>query len=409
METKLHETPKDLNPFYWDNKMAEAVSATDQKYLRYNQELKGWKIRKDSKFHCDDLGIKSPVYLKNDIKYYNNKRVGMAIFGLGRIGVIHLENVVKNPRMKLLYCMDPCEERCNFVQHRWNLCPESMVTCMENVDKIFQDPNVDCVVVCTPTQTHEELVLRSLNAGKAVFCEKPIAPTYEGIKRCYELAEKIKKPLFCAFNREFDSGFKYIKEHAKKELGQIQVIKTCSRDSPLPSVSYLKTSGGIFHDCAVHDIDVICWILEEFPTSVIVQAHAFIPEIKEMGDYDTVGIMMKFESGAIACIDLSRFSCYGYDQRIEVFGPKGMFNSGDLRPTPITNYSANGSTSVPIFYSFASRYQEAYFNEMEHLADVMQGICDLRVSGKRTLAVSKIASACEESAKTGKIVELNWS
>lgn len=384
------------------------AAATDQKYLRYEEELKGWKIRNDSKHHSDDMGIKSPVYLKNDIKYYNNQVIKVALFGLGRIGVIHLENIMKNSRLKLKYCMDPCRERCNFVQHRWNLAPESIITTVDDDDKIFNDPEIECILICTPTRTHEELVLKSLKAGKAVFCEKPLAPTYDGIKRCYELAEKMKKPLFCAFNRQFDSGFKYIKENAKKNLGQIQVIKTCSRDSPLPSINYLKTSGGIFHDCAVHDIDVVCWILEEFPILVIVQAHAFIPDIKEIDDYDTVIITLKFKSGALACIDLSRFSSYGYDQRIEVFGPKGMINSGDFRPTPVTSYSANGSTSVPIFYSFASRYREAYINEIEHLADVLQGICELSITGKQTLAVSKIASACEESARTGKVIELNW-
>lgn len=386
-----------------------AAALADEKYMSYDQELKGRKALKGNLSHPSDIGITSVVKTKDGQQYYDSKPLGVALFGLGRIGTIHFENLIRNPRVKLEYCVDPREERVNFIQYKWRLPKESVITSMEEADRIFEDKRVDCVVVCTPTYTHEELVAKALNAGKAVLCEKPIASTYEGIARCYELARKKKIPLLCAFNRRFDPGMKSVKKKAENgEVGKIQVVKTCSRDSPLPSLDYLKTSGGIFHDCAIHDIDVICWMLDEYPVSVSAQAHAFVSGIRGIDDFDTVGILFKFKSGAIGLIDLSRFSVYGYDQRLEVFGPKGTLICGDFHPNPLNCYNEKGTTTVPIFYSFASRYAEAYTAEMEHFINVVQGFDKLCVTEERTLAVIRIASACEESARSGKVIELKW-
>ncbi|GIY11876.1 inositol 2-dehydrogenase, partial [Caerostris extrusa] len=268
---------------------------------------------------------------------------------------------------------------------------------------------IDAVLVCTPTFTHEEIVMKSLESGKAVFCEKPLALNDEGIERCLNAAKKYQKPLLCAFNRRFDPGLRSLKDRIDAgEIGTVKVVKTCSRDSPKPSIDYLKISGGIFHDCAVHDIDLICWVLGEYPVSVSSFAHAHFEDIKDLGDQDTVCIIMKFPSGALATIDLSRHAVYGYDQRVEVFGSDGMLTCGEQRPTGVQAHNVKGKTAVPIFFSFASRYQESYANEMEHFLSVVQGTEDCDVTGESILAVSKIASACEESVHKGKVVTLDW-
>lgn len=183
----------------------------------------------------------------------------------------------------------------------------------------MKDPSVDAVVVTTPTDQHEHYVRTALAAGKAVFCEKPVAATQRAINECYDLAEKVGKPLFCAFNRRFDAGMSALRQKVKdQEIGKLYQVKTTSRDSPLPSIAYLKISRGIFHDCAVHDIDMVCWIVGEEPCGVFAQGSAFDPEIKAIGDVDTVAIVLKFPSEVIATIDLNRHSQYGYDQRLEV-------------------------------------------------------------------------------------------
>jgi myo-inositol 2-dehydrogenase/D-chiro-inositol 1-dehydrogenase len=183
----------------------------------------------------------------------------------------------------------------------------------------MKDPNVDAVVVATPTDQHESFVRTALTAGKAVFCEKPIAATKQAIGKCYDLAAKVNRPLFCAFNRRFDAGMSTLRQKVRdQQIGTVYQVRTTSRDSPLPSMSYLKISRGIFHDCAVHDIDMVCWIVGEEPCGVFAQGSAFDPEIEAIGDVDTVAIILKFPSRVIATIELNRHSQYGYDQRLEV-------------------------------------------------------------------------------------------
>ncbi len=183
----------------------------------------------------------------------------------------------------------------------------------------MKDTNVDAVIVATPTTYHETLVRRGLKAHKAVFCEKPVAAEIDRIRECYELSEEVKRPLFCAFNRRFDHAMSNLRDRVNRgEIGKVYQIKTTSRDSPLPAIAYLKISKGMFHDCAIHDIDMVCWIVGEQPESVFAQGSAFDPEIKAIGDVDTIAIVLKFPSGVIASIDLSRHSQYGYDQRLEV-------------------------------------------------------------------------------------------
>ena len=173
-------------------------------------------------------------------------------------------------------------------------------------------------MVATPTFTHEEFVCGALAKGKAVFSEKPLAETEEGTAKCYNLAKEKGAILFCAFNRRFDPSFASTYNRVRKgrlhiklcklshlssiltgELGHIHVAKTTSRDSPLPSIGYLKISGGIFHDCAVHDIDLITWIMGELPVEVYSNSNARIPEIKALNDFDNVSINMKFKSGML--------------------------------------------------------------------------------------------------------------
>lgn len=137
------------------------------------------------------------------------------------------------------------------------------------IEIVLRIHSVDAVVVASPTFTHEEIVRRALEAKKAVFCEKPIAEDTANSIKCYETARKIGKPLFCAFNRRFDPSYSVVRDRVRNgEVGHVHVIKTVSRDSPLPSIDYLKISGGIFHDCMVHDFDIITWILGEYPVKV---------------------------------------------------------------------------------------------------------------------------------------------
>ena len=168
------------------------------------------------------------------------------------------------------------------------------------------------------------------------------------------------------------------------DVGQVQVVKITSRDSPMPSSDFLKISGGHFHDCGIHDVDIICWIMGEVPDTVFCLAHVFHSHIAEMDDVDTVGVIMKFPSGAIGQIDQSREAVYGYDYRIEVFGSGGMLTSDKQNTLASTHFHSTGSSKLPIKFSFPQRYSQAFYLEMNHFIDVMNNKEVSKVSKQET-------------------------
>ncbi|KAG5330133.1 DHDH dehydrogenase, partial [Acromyrmex heyeri] len=310
--------------------------------------------------------------------------------------------MISSRRVQILYIVDDVESKWQSIQKYWHLDNVTFLS-SKQCDKVFKDSNVDAIFVATPTITHKDIVIKALQAKKAVFCEKPIAEDRPSTVKCYEMAKKVGKPLFTAFNRRFDPSYWNLKERVHKgEVGHVHMIKRVAHDSPLLSLEYLKVSGGIFHDCLVHDIDLIVW--------VSVLAHANIPEIKAIGDFDTVAVNFHFPSGTLGMIDLSRNSPYGYDQRLEVFGPKGMLQADNRQLNSVHLYNElQGITTAPIWYSWPSRFMNAYIREFDHFLDVVHGKIESEVKSKDILAVSKIATACEESARLGKVVELIWT
>lgn len=366
-------------------------------------------------------GIDSRQHHESDFKYSRYKSnigpadgesqsvVSLALFGLGRAGSIHLSNILANPRVQLKYIVEADRTKWEPSRARWNLQTTTFVH-PDDAATVYQDPELTACLIATPTFTHEAFILGSLSGGKAVFSEKPISQDPGGTVRCYERSDSVGRPLFCGFNRRFDPSFSAVRQRVRAgHLGHVQMIKTTSRDSPLPSLDYLKISGGIFHDCAVHDIDMITWILGEYPTEVFSAANSLIPEIGAIGDWDNVAVTMKFPSGTLAQIDLCRFSIYGYDQRLEVFGPGGMLHVKNETPNNTVFSGQSGSEEVPMYYSFPSRHCDGYGLELEHFLDVVQGKASMSVTARMTSAVSKIADACEESAKTGAAVGLDWT
>jgi len=375
------------------------------------------KYKSDSPF----VGILTRRHDDSDFKYerYNNNvnpqangethsPVTLALFGIGRAGSIHLANILANPRVELKYVVEQDKSRWEPCRVRWNLTDTKFLH-PDQASEVYSDPKIDSCLIATPTFTHEEFIISSLAGGKTVFSEKPISQAPSGTDRCYKKSAEVGKALFCAFNRRFDPSFSSVRDKVRNgELGHVQMIKTTSRDSPLPSLAYLKISGGMYHDCAVHDIDMVTWILGEYPTEVYSAANSHIPEIGAIGDVDNVAITMKFPSGTLCQIDLSRFANYGYDQRLEVFGPKGMLSVKNETPDKTVLSNSAGSSEVPMYYSFPSRHADGYARELDHFLDVVQGKDSLSVTDRMTSAVSKIADACEESCKTGSTIHLAW-
>eukprot|EP01122_Echinamoeba_exundans_P018033 TRINITY_DN9957_c1_g1_i1.p1 TRINITY_DN9957_c1_g1~~TRINITY_DN9957_c1_g1_i1.p1 ORF type:complete len:346 (+),score=109.82 TRINITY_DN9957_c1_g1_i1:352-1389(+) len=335
------------------------------------------------------------------------KRVRLALCGGGRIGTVHFNDLLTmSNQVQIAAIVEPVAARAKEMGDIAG-CPH-----YATVDELFASTTkFDGVMICTPSGTHTELVKKSLNAGYPVFCEKPIALELHEIDECYALAAEKKLPLLCGFQRRFDPSFMKLKAAiANGQIGEVAVVQTTSRDHPLPNFEFLKTSGGIMHDCASHDIDVHRWLMGAEPVEVFCYGNAFIPEIKAMNDFDTVVITMKWPSGAISTIDLSRVSAYGYDQRIEVLGSKGMVEALNRPRTSFVLSNEKGFQSDPISWSFTDRYPDAYKGEVVHFIEILAnpGMA-MRVNHADVRNTSIIADAAEESARTGKPVKVDYS
>lgn len=254
------------------------------------------------------------------------RRVNVALCGFGRAGKIHFHSIRLNHRCRLKYIVDSFNlpDAYKTIQahlEEYNLTDSgvTLVDASQYESALANDPSLDAVVIATPTETHERYVKTALRYRKAVFCEKPLAVSLDDVAYCYDLAASLGCPLYCAFQRRFDTSMSKLREQVKAgKVGKVFQIKTTSRDHPVPSIAFLKTSGGMYHDTAVHDIDMICWILGEEPEGVFAQGTVFSPEIQAIGDIDTAVITLKFPSGVLATSDLSRHASYGYDMRMEV-------------------------------------------------------------------------------------------
>ncbi|PRP87257.1 hypothetical protein PROFUN_01519 [Planoprotostelium fungivorum] len=326
----------------------------------------------------------------------------LALVGLGRIGAVHFRNINANPRLELRYVIDVNAEK--FAA----LAPTSKY--VADFESIANDAELDGVVVCTPTGDHRRIILAALRAKKAVFCEKPISLNLEELDECYAESVKQNTPLLCGYQRRSDPSFFKLKQSCDSgDIGQVQIVKTMSRDNPVPTIAYLKISGGIFHDCGSHDIDLCRWITGEDPVEVFAAASCFNPEIKAIDDFDTIIVTLKFPSGKIGSIDLSRKAAYGYDQRIEVLGDKGMLQANNRQPTSVILFTESGALSDPNCYSFPQRYEHGYAIELDHFADILAGKTQPQLSHDDARKISIIADAAEESARSGKAVQIVYT
>ena len=259
----------------------------------------------------------------------------LALCGFGRAGKIHFSGIRANHRCRLKYivdCFDIPEvlETVRAVLDEYRMLDTvKLVQPSEFENVVLVDGDLDGVVITTPTN-YESYAKRALLAKKAVFCEKPLAYGLTDVVYCYDVAAKNGCPLYCAFQRRFDTAMAKVRNQVVEgKIGKVYQVKTTSRDQPRPSIEYLKISGGMYHDTAVHDLDMICWILGEEPAGVFATGTTFDPEIRAIGDMDTIAITLKFPSGVLATTDLSRHASYGYDMRVEVSVPHYQDGSHD--------------------------------------------------------------------------------
>lgn len=324
----------------------------------------------------------------------------IAILGLGRAGSFHLQSLQQTHEARAVCVYDIDQARSEEVAKSEN-CRSA-----ESVEQVVTASDVDAVVVATPTDSHFEQVQLCLDAEKPVLTEKPLGRHLHEIDKCFDKSRAQSTPLFVAFQRRFDPGFSSLVTAVHDgRLGQLQYVRSVSRDNPVPTTDYIRTSGGIFHDCMVHDLDMVCHIVQETPTHLSAFGSSFIAGIADCDDFDNVVASLAFPSGVTAAIDINRKSVYGYDQRLEAFGNGGMIHADNYHRTSVTEATADGFTRPLVDHSFPTRYREAYLRELLCFVRCARGDETVPVTHDDVRLNHLLASGLEIAAREKRVVE----
>jgi myo-inositol 2-dehydrogenase/D-chiro-inositol 1-dehydrogenase len=273
--------------------------------------------------------------------------------------------------------------------------------------KLLELPEVDAVAICTPTNTHYQMILDAAAAGKHIFCEKPIDLEIEKIVKINAEVEKRGVQLMVGFNRRYDPNFLKVHDTVKAGgIGEPQILRITSRDPAPPPETYIRASGGIFLDMTIHDFDMARYLMGDV-TEVYARANVLVdPAIGKAGDWDTVMVTLTFANGALGAIDNSRKAVYGYDQRVEVFGSEGMIAVKNNTHDNHMRLDREGTHSALPLDFFMDRYAESYLKEMEAFVDAVRNQRPAPVNGNDGLMAVLIGLAAAKSVRENRPVQL---
>ena len=327
-------------------------------------------------------------------------KIRILIIGLGRIGKIHLGNLQAIDEVEIVGICDPTDEAKVFSNKA------GLTFYQKDFTDVADQVQADAIVICSPTDTHANYVSIAAKKGIDVFCEKPLDLSLEKVKQVLKTVNESKIKLMLGFNRRFDSEFQSVKEKiVNGHIGDIHTIKITSRDPSPPPINYIKSSGGMFLDMTIHDFDMIRYLTNKKIVEVYAKGDALVnPEIAKAGDIDTAIINLTFEDGSMAVIDNCRKAVYGYDQRVEVFGSKGMVQSKNKFDKYTLTYSENGVTSALPQHFFLERYADAYKKEIDHFIDCIRHKKTPEVSGFDGLMSLVLGLCAKESLNCNKPV-----
>ncbi|MGJ3353319.1 inositol 2-dehydrogenase [Providencia sp. Je.9.19] len=325
----------------------------------------------------------------------------IALFGAGRIGQVHAVNIAGHKETTLYSVIDPYQPNADALAEKYQAK-------IQSVEEAMQDPNVHGVLIASATDTHANLIELAAKHKKVIFCEKPVHLDLERVKQCLKSVKEHNVPLFIGFNRRYDPQFRHLKNLFEQgAIGKAESLIITSRDPSPPPAEYVKVSGGMFRDMTIHDFDMARFMIGEEPCSVFAQGSNVVdPAIGQAGDIDTAFIILKFPSGAMATISNSRRSGYGYDQRVELHGEKGLLTAGNIKENSVELLSEVGCLSAKPEFFFLQRYNEAYKAEWNHFVDILAGRAESETTGTDGELALYLADKALESLKTGKEVKL---
>lgn len=332
--------------------------------------------------------------------------IGVALLGSGRMAHVYGPKINAHPGLRLSAVFNPNLDSAQAITSQYGGEPQA------DLDTVLARPDVDAVLIATPANTHLEYVIACAKAGKPTFCEKPLDQSLERAEQCIDVLNTHPVPFMLGFNRRFDPDITALQQAVQAgELGQLSLLMSTSREPSPPDLSYVRNSGGYFVDATIHDIDLMCWISGERPIEVFAAGSCLTdPEIGKLGDCDTAMTTLRMPSGCLVHINNSRHCSYGFDQRIEAFGEKGMLQTTNQRDENLIRWDGyRTEAQAPLKHFFLERYDASFSHELDEfyraVTEKRTPSCTVQ-DGRDALA---IALACKQSHQTGAAVKLYWT
>ncbi|EKS0305583.1 D-chiro-inositol-2-dehydrogenase IolG2 [Salmonella enterica] len=333
------------------------------------------------------------------------KKLRCGVIGLGRVGKMHVENMYLLPQLDIICAADYFIEEMS----DW-LYSVNITSGYKNYQELLQRDDIEAVFIFTSTDMHEEIVTAAAQAGKHIFCEKPLSMN-EDEQASMAVLRKVKEKgvtLQVAFNRRFDPQFHEVFELVGSgKIGRPQMIKITSRDPDLLPHDLIKRIGGLIFDFTMHDFDMARFMMQDEVSEVYVKGNTLIdPSLKNIDDVDTLAVMLTFRNGGYALIDNSRRAVYGYDQRVEVFGSEGMAYADNVSESTVKVFNSQHCIMKNPLPDFTVRYREAYRTEILHFIDSVLHHTPVVCTGEDALLAQRIAIAAQQSLKSGLPVKI---
>jgi myo-inositol 2-dehydrogenase / D-chiro-inositol 1-dehydrogenase len=328
--------------------------------------------------------------------------LGIALMGTGRMAHVYGPKINAHPGLRLEVIYNPRMSSAQKAATLYGGRP------MDDLDAVLADPGVDAVVIATPTDTHVDYIEQAAAAGKPIYCEKPLDQSLERVDRAMQALQMHPVPFMLGFNRRFDPDNAMLQQAVRSgEVGPLNMLMSWSREPSPPPIDYVRASGGYFVDATIHDIDLLCWIAGERPVQVYAAGSCkFDPRIGAEGDFDLTMTTMTMPSGALVHINNSRACSYGFDQRLEAFGEKGMVQTRNHRDDTLVRWDGTATEArKPLKHFFLERYDQSFYNALDEFhAAVTEGRepSSTAEDGRAALA---IALACAQSARDGVAVQ----
>ena len=332
--------------------------------------------------------------------------INFALMGAGRIGKMHAEIINAHPEANLQFVYDVNKEFASQVAKQNNA--ESV----SSPEEAINNDKINAILIASATPTHTKFITMGVKANKAVFCEKPIDLDINKVNACMKEIKGIDVPLQIGFNRRFDNSHAKVQQaRINKEIGELEMLIISSRDPEPPGLDYLNAAGGFFRDTTIHDFDLSRFILGNDP---IIEVSAFGDNLfdenaKKAKDFDTAMFVLKSKAGVMIHINNSRRAVYGYDQRVEAFGSKGMIISNNQTQSSVERYSeVSTSSKEPVLHFFIERYAQAYRDQFNHFLESIKNNTKPNVRFEDGRNALIIANAAYESNKEKKTMQVSY-